>query len=89
MMTPATSATNGSTFRDPNFRRIFLRWGVFNIVGLIGIGVQLVMLVVLKGWLGIHYLAATVLAVEAAILHNFIWHERWTWVDRTAIFRPT
>jgi putative flippase GtrA len=25
---------------------------------------------------------ATALAVEAAILHNFLWHERWTWVDR-------
>lgn len=25
---------------------------------------------------------ATALAVEAAILHNFLWHERWTWGDR-------
>jgi putative flippase GtrA len=24
------------------------------------------------------------LAVEAAVLHNFIWHEGWTWRDRTA-----
>ena len=29
-----------------------------------------------------NYLIATVLAVEAAILHNFVWHERWTWADR-------
>lgn len=28
--------------------------------------------------------AATVVAVEAAVLHNFWWHERWTWRDRTA-----
>jgi putative flippase GtrA len=28
------------------------------------------------------YLLATVLAVEAAILHNFVWHERYTWRDR-------
>lgn len=31
---------------------------------------------------GLHYLAATALAVEAAVLHNFVWHERWTWADR-------
>ena len=34
--------------------------------------------------LGWPYLLATVLAVEAAMLHNFRWHERWTWRDRTA-----
>ena len=27
--------------------------------------------------------AATALAVEAAIIHNYFWHERFTWVDRT------
>jgi putative flippase GtrA len=26
----------------------------------------------------------TLLAVEAAVLHNFLWHERWTWRDRPA-----
>jgi putative flippase GtrA len=26
---------------------------------------------------------ATLVAVEAAILHNFFWHEKWTWSDRT------
>ena len=29
-----------------------------------------------------NYLLATALAVEAAVLHNFFWHERFTWVDR-------
>ena len=33
---------------------------------------------------GLPYPVATALAVEAAILHNFLWHERWTWADRTA-----
>ena len=33
---------------------------------------------------GLPYTVATALAVEAAILHNFLWHERWTWADRTA-----
>jgi len=26
--------------------------------------------------------AATVIGIEAAILHNFAWHDRWTWGDR-------
>ena len=29
------------------------------------------------------YLAATAAGVEAAVVHNFFWHERWTWADRT------
>jgi putative flippase GtrA len=30
---------------------------------------------------------ATLLGVEATILHNFFWHERWTWADRPAAGR--
>ena len=58
------------------------RWLKFNAVGAIGIGVQLAALAVLKGLLRLPYLTATALAVEAAVLHNFVWHERWTWKDR-------
>ena len=58
-------------------------WLKFNAVGLVGVGVQLLVLTVLKSLVGLNYLFATFLAVEAAILHNFVWHERWTWVDRT------
>jgi putative flippase GtrA len=47
-----------------------------------GTGLQLAILAVLTGAAGFHYLVATALAVEAAILHNFLWHERWTWGDR-------
>jgi len=53
-------------------------------VGVLGIGVQLAALWVLAGWLGWHYLAATVVATETAVLHNFVWHIRWTWADRPA-----
>jgi putative flippase GtrA len=63
---------------------VLAHWLKFNAVGVIGVGVQLVVLVLLKTGLGLHYLLATFLAVEATILHNFIWHERWTWIDRTA-----
>jgi len=59
-------------------------WLKFNAVGAIGIGVQLGALTLLTGGLGIDYLPATALAVEAAVLHNFLWHERWTWADRAA-----
>jgi putative flippase GtrA len=60
--------------------RRFLR---FNLVGVAGFAVQIAALALLVH-LGAHYLAATALAVEAAVLHNFFWHERWTWRDRPA-----
>ena len=61
---------------------MLLRWLKFNAVGAVGIGVQLAALALLKGVLGLGYLWATGLAVEIAVLHNFVWHERWTWKDR-------
>ena len=64
-------------------RGTFRVWLKFNTVGLLGMGFQLVALAVLKGGLGLNYLAATLIAVESAVLHNFIWHERWTWWERT------
>ncbi len=62
---------------------VFRTWLKFNAVGIIGVGVQLAALAILRTGLGADYLVATFLAVEAAVLHNFIWHERWTWVERT------
>ena len=61
----------------------FRHWLKFNAVGLAGIGVQLLVLTLLATGLKVNYLAATFLAVEAAVLHNFVWHERWTWAERT------
>ncbi len=52
----------------------------WNVVRLYNDGV----LTLLKSGLGLNYLLATGLAVEAAVLHNFIWHERFTWADRRA-----
>jgi putative flippase GtrA len=59
------------------------RWLKFNAVGLGGIVVQMVALVLLKSVLKLNYLIATAAAVEAAIVHNFFWHERFTWRDRS------
>jgi putative flippase GtrA len=53
----------------------------FVIVGAAGFTVQIVCLQALVA-LELHYLVATALAVEAAILHNFVWHAAWTWRDR-------
>ncbi len=62
-------------------RQVFQYWLRFNAVGIIGFAVQLVVLAGMTR-LGVHYLVATVIAVEAAVLHNFAWHERWTWRER-------
>jgi putative flippase GtrA len=64
--------------------RTFLRWIKFNSVGGIGIVVQLAALAVLRSLLKLDYLLATGLAVEIAVIHNFLWHERFTWADRPA-----
>ena len=59
-----------------------VRWLKFNAVGAIGIAVQLAALTLLKSGLGLNYLLATALAVESTVLHNFFWHEHFTWGDR-------
>ena len=69
--------------RPETARGLGVRWLKFNLVGGIGIGVRLAALALLVGLLKMNYLWATALAVEAAVLHNFVWHERYTWRDRT------
>jgi len=69
--------------QSPATARRFFR---FNVVGAIGIVVQLGVLELLRR-AGVDYLLATVLAVEAAVVHNFIWHERYTWRDRAGALR--
>lgn len=56
-------------------------WLKFNAVGIAGAAVQLSAIWILTH-AGVHYLIATAFGVEAAILHNFYWHTRWTWRDR-------
>ncbi len=57
-------------------------WLKFNAVGIIGVGVQLVALAIFRSGLGWTIRVATIVAVECAVLHNFVWHERWTWAHR-------
>jgi len=58
-----------------------VRWIKFNAVGIVGAGVQLGVLALLTR-LKVNYLIATALAVEAAVLHNYFWHVKWTWAGR-------
>jgi len=58
-----------------------IRWWRFNAVGVVGVAVQMALLdLALR--VGLAYLPATALAVEATLLHNYAWHRRWTWRDR-------
>lgn len=54
----------------------------FSAVGAIGIAVQLAVLWALTRS-GVNYMIATAFAVEAAVLHNFLWHQRFTWFERS------
>jgi dolichol-phosphate mannosyltransferase len=69
---PLKSSLSGSNIQRP---------AKFALVGAIGVAVQLAVLEALTA-LGLHYLWATGMAVEAAVLHNFMWHQRFTWRDR-------
>jgi len=57
----------------------FLR---FAVAGTGGFVVQIGLVAVLTTVLNVNYVMATLVAVEAAILVNFAWHENWTWNDR-------
>jgi putative flippase GtrA len=61
---------------------VFARWGKFNLVGAMGMAVQLGTLAVIDRVSGGHYLWATAAALELTLLHNFAWHVHWTWRDR-------
>jgi putative flippase GtrA len=58
------------------------RWAAFAGVGAIGFAVQLALVALLAGGARLPTALATALAVELTVLHNFAWHECWTWRDR-------
>ena len=61
-----------------------VRWAKFNAVGVLGMAVQLGALALLDRWMRGRYLIASGLALEVTLLHNFVWHVRYTWRDRCA-----
>lgn len=61
---------------------VWRRWLKFNLVGALGMVIQLGSLWLLTRACHMNYLLATACAVELAVVHNFLWHERFTWRDR-------
>ena len=61
-----------------------IRWGKFNLVGAMGMAVQLGALALLNRCAAGHYLLASAAALELTLMHNFVWHLRYTWPDRRA-----
>ena len=59
-----------------------IRWCRFNLVGAMGMALQLCSLALLNRWAAGHYLIASAVAVEITLLHNFVWHLHYTWRDR-------
>jgi len=60
---------------------LFFQYLKFNLVGIIGIAVQLTSLALFNRLLKGHYLIATIAALELTLLHNFVWHLHYTWRD--------
>jgi putative flippase GtrA len=61
----------------------------FMTVGALGFAVQIAAFVILTAVAGWPWLPATIVAVELAVVHNFLWHDRWTWRDRSDLPRRT
>jgi putative flippase GtrA len=59
--------------------KLITRWWRFNLVGVIGTGVQLGALAAMHRIIPSHYLLETAVAIEITLMHNFIWHMRYTW----------
>jgi dolichol-phosphate mannosyltransferase len=51
----------------------------FNVVGVMGFTLQMLTLWLLVRWTGASAGVAVTVAVLAAVSHNFLWHERFTW----------
>lgn len=60
----------------------YARFGKFSVVGLLGAVVQVLAFDLLIQPCQMPPVAAAAIAVEIAVLHNFWWHERFTWRER-------
>jgi dolichol-phosphate mannosyltransferase len=54
----------------------------FAVVGTAGVGVNLALLYLLTNYAGLHYVASAFFAIEASIVFNFYFNDRWTFKDR-------
>ena len=58
------------------------RYARFAMVGALGLVIQLAALWTLTRWARWSWPAATIAAVELAVVHNYWWHVHWTWGER-------
>jgi len=56
------------------------RFGRFILVGLLGAALQVLLILLFTKHFNILGALATPIAVEITIVHNFVWHERFTWI---------
>lgn len=66
---------------------IIKRWFRFNAIGMMGTGVQLVVIFFLRTLFQLNYFIATMIAVQCSLIHNFFWHQRWTWKNSVSTGR--
>jgi putative flippase GtrA len=71
----------------PGPREGLLRWLRFSAVGMVGVAVQLSVLWLCSRLLRIPVAISIAVAVSVAVLHNFAWHEAWTWKEMPAAGR--
>jgi putative flippase GtrA len=64
-----------------------VRWTKFGVVGTMGTAIQLGALALFTRLMHGHYLYATAAAIELTLVHNFVWHWRYTWHDRNRTAR--
>jgi putative flippase GtrA len=67
---------------NPPVMNQWIRWAKFNLVGAMGVAVQLASLALFNKLAPGHYLCAAAAAIELTLLHNFTWHLLYTWRDR-------
>lgn len=60
------------------FGRISGRFARFGAVGALGVVINNAVLLIAHALIGLPLLLASPIAVEVAIVHNFIWNEHWT-----------
>jgi putative flippase GtrA len=72
---------NAPTMNAPTMNAL-IRWGKFNLVGAVGMAVQLGALALFNHWAPGHYMYASAAAIEVTLLHNFVGHVHFTWRDR-------
>jgi len=72
----------------PGARLLVARFTKFGLVGILGAVLQALLFALLSSSVHLPGAWAALVAVEIVVLHNFLWHERFTWRDRkTSGFR--